>query len=282
MAKTLSRVITVVLGFAFTVPNLVKAELVQIVGVWKADIAKSKFGGPQPPLDYTVRIAASGDDVTESVLIHSQRGESRSTITYKMDAKPKVIYYHGLPTRVTATMVSSSLDLVEEVPAPPSTAKLHYELSSDKQMLTISSVVTSPGKSQDTIVILSKQPDSAGAVFDKPEELASEHFKNVKTELKSLPESQFIDTMRYFAMSLGKDCEFCHVQRKFDSDDKEEKRTARVMIAMTHGINANTFEGKTEVRCFTCHEGHEKPQARPTFMGETPEDITKEEHSKLR
>jgi len=86
--------------------------------------------------------------------------------------------------------------------------------------------------------------------------------------LKTLPASQFIDQMRYFAWALGKNCEFCHVERHFDADDKEEKKTARKMIAMTVAINADNFKDHPEVRCFSCHEMHAHPLSRPLFPDE--------------
>ncbi len=51
--------------------------------------------------------------------------------------------------------------------------------------------------------------------------------------MRTLPASQFLEQMHYFAWALNKNCEFCHVKGEFDSDDKEEKRTAREMIKMT-------------------------------------------------
>ena len=71
--------------------------------------------------------------------------------------------------------------------------------------------------------------------------------------------------MHYFSWSLGKDCEFCHVDRKLDSDDKKEKQTARKMIDMVAAINEHNFESKPEVRCFTCHEGNGHPLVAPAF-----------------
>jgi hypothetical protein len=90
----------------------------------------------------------------------------------------------------------------------------------------------------------------------------------VKTEFKNLPASEFIDNMHYISWSLGRNCEFCHVRNHFDSDDKKEKKTARDMIKMTASINADNFKEHPEVACFTCHEGHEKPFARPLFPDE--------------
>ena len=76
-------------------------------------------------------------------------------------------------------------------------------------------------------IVLEKTDEATAEPLRKPEEIASAHFKNVKTEsLKNLPESEFINNMHYFSWSLGKECTFCHVEHKFDSDDKKEKQTA--------------------------------------------------------
>jgi hypothetical protein len=58
------------------------------------------------------------------------------------------------------------------------------------------------------------------------------------------------------------------VQHKFDADDKKEKKTARKMIDMAAAINEHNFEGKPEVRCFTCHEGHAHPLSHQLFADE--------------
>ncbi len=118
-------------------------------------------------------------------------------------------------------------------------------------------------------ILFNKQDEAAAEPLRKEEEVASVHFKNVKTEsLKGLPASEFINTMRYFSWSLGKECEFCHVEHKFDSDDKKEKQTARKMIDMVAAIDQHNFEGKPEVRCFTCHEGNGHPLSHQLFADE--------------
>jgi hypothetical protein len=150
----------------------------------------------------------------------------------------------------------------------PVTLKRTYELSADGQTLAIHSAMNAPGHEQQTTLVLLKQPDAAGEPLRKPEETAEAHFKNVKTDIKTLPVSQFIDNMRYFSWALNKDCEFCHVKDHFDSDEKKEKQTARKMIEMTNSIDQNNFEGHPDVRCFTCHEGHNRPPSRPLFPDE--------------
>ena len=125
-------------------------------------------------------------------------------------------------------------------------------------------VNTVNNQNMNTALVLEKQPDAAGEPLRKPEQTAGERFKNVKV-MKDTPASLFLDAMGSFSMSMGKNCEFCHVQGKMDVDDKKEKATARKMIEMTHNINAQSFEGKNEVRCYTCHKGLNHPAGRPEF-----------------
>src|ERR1051326_5170232 len=87
-----------------------------------------------------------------------------------------------------------------------------------------------------------------------PNKPAGEAFKNVQL-LKEVPAGQFLKAMQQISASLGVQCNFCHVQNDFASDEKQEKKTARSMITMVHTINQQFFDGKMEVRCYTCHRG---------------------------
>ena len=61
--------------------------------------------------------------------------------------------------------------------------------------------------------------------------------KNIQV-LKGLPDSQLFLVMNFVAVSLGEQCNFCHVQEgrggrnDFATDEKAPKKTARVMITM--------------------------------------------------
>lgn len=65
--------------------------------------------------------------------------------------------------------------------------------------------------------------------------------------------------MQFISASLGVECEFCHVQGKFEADDKRPKQTARKMIAMTFALNKENFDGHREVACYSCHHGKNMP-----------------------
>jgi hypothetical protein len=99
---------------------------------------------------------------------------------------------------------------------------------------------------------------------------AEQVYKNI-TELKGIPADQLMPAMQFISASLGVQCDTCHVQGKFEADDKRPKKTAREMIAMTMAINKNAFHGQTQVTCFSCHRGSERPMAIPPVLeGDAP------------
>jgi hypothetical protein len=273
--------------------TLVCAESPDITGVWKADLAQSKIAGPPgpPPSNYLVIIEQKTAEfnprtheqaplITETTGVWGQRGEQRSVLTVFNNGKQAIRPYEGVPTRLTATAQGDTLTIAGEVAGRPSSFTRAYKLSPDGKTLTVNIDSANEGRKMESTLVLIKQPDTAGEELRKPEELAGVHFKNVKTEsLKSLPASEFINRMHYFAWSLNENCEFCHVAHKFDSDDKREKKTARKMIDMVAAIDGNHFEGHPAVECFTCHEGHEHPLSHPQFAEEAAAE--KEARDKL-
>jgi hypothetical protein len=137
-------------------------------------------------------------------------------------------------------------------------------LSPDGATLTVDVVMTADGKETRQTVVFEKQPDSAGEPLRTPEQTAGMRFKKVQL-LKDLPVSRFLDAMNFFGASLGASCEHCHVRGQFYADDKPSKGMARKMIAMSNSINEQSFAGKMEVRCFTCHRGKLEPLPAPAF-----------------
>lgn len=270
----------VVLLAAFPLALLcAQAQSPNIAGVWKADLPKSKIAGPPPTLyleiieEKTVvidrRTQEKGEELDETCGVWGERGERRSLLAFVPNGKPAIRSYQGIPARMTASWHGNTLNLTAEVAGRPMVVKRSYELSADGEMLTINSVTTAGPRQQQSTFVLMKQPDSAGEPLRQPEQTAEQRFKNLKTDaLKTLPASQFIDQMRYIAWAVGKDCEFCHVKDHFDSDDKKEKKTAREMIDMTASIDDHNFKGRPEVRCFTCHEGRNRPLSHPLFPDE--------------
>ena len=76
--------------------------------------------------------------------------------------------------------------------------------------------------------------------------------------------------MQFISASLGVECEYCHVARAFEKDDKKPKVTARKMIGMMMTINKENFEGHREVTCYSCHRGSPDPVATPIISAEEP------------
>ena len=104
-------------------------------------------------------------------------------------------------------------------------------------------------------------------------EMAEQVFKNIQV-LKGVPADQVIPAMQFIAASLGVECEFCHVKNAFEKDDKDEKVTARKMMQMMFTANKETFEGKREVTCYTCHRGSTDPVGTPVILESEPKPAT--------
>ncbi|HLY17836.1 MAG TPA: c-type cytochrome [Bryobacteraceae bacterium] len=95
--------------------------------------------------------------------------------------------------------------------------------------------------------------------------IAEQQFKNIQV-LQGTPADQVFPAMQYISASLGVECEFCHVEGKFDADDKPNKKTARKMITMTLAINKDSFNARKEVTCYTCHRGNNDPVGTPPVV----------------
>src|SRR5450755_1573260 len=112
--------------------------------------------------------------------------------------------------------------------------------------------------------ILGGQPASSEK---KP--LAEQAFKNVQV-LKGIPVNEFMNTMGFFAASVGLNCVYCHVADSLQdwskfAEDVPRKRTARVMIQMVNTINKNNFGGRPVITCYSCHRGNERPKQIPSL-----------------
>ncbi len=110
-----------------------------------------------------------------------------------------------------------------------------------------------------------------------PGETAGQKFKNIKV-LNDIPADQLGKVMNLMSASLGVDCKMCHTSNvaDFEKDDNEHKAIAREMIKMTREINKGYFEGKVEVSCNTCHNGHERPVAVQTLIPAAPVERPKQ------
>lgn len=95
--------------------------------------------------------------------------------------------------------------------------------------------------------------------------------KNLQVLPKDMPRDQLMGTMRSFASAVGVNCTYCHVgtppNMDFASDEKDEKKSARLMLKMTMSINKDTISqlgmhGGGQVTCYTCHRGAKQPPER--------------------
>ena len=103
------------------------------------------------------------------------------------------------------------------------------------------------------IFVYAQQPAGRGGA-------APQNFQNLKL---IDPKTDVLLVMRDFNKALGVQCTYCHVQGAFDSDEKPQKNTARMMITMSREINDKFGDGKLHVRCYTCHRGSAKPLTAP-------------------
>lgn len=94
---------------------------------------------------------------------------------------------------------------------------------------------------------------------------AGQVFKNVKL-LADIPAERFLRIMDIgYSQSLGVMCDHCHVEDRWDADEKRPKRAAREMITFTRELNAklgqmeNIDTSDSTVNCTTCHRGFVKP-----------------------
>jgi photosynthetic reaction center cytochrome c subunit len=105
------------------------------------------------------------------------------------------------------------------------------------------------------------------------EQTMEQRYKNIQV-LNGLPSSQLRPMMNYISAALGVNCAFCHVrsgdQWEYEKDDNNHKKIARRMIRMTMDINKNSFEGRTQVSCYTCHQGDEHTVGIPPLPRVAP------------
>ncbi len=94
---------------------------------------------------------------------------------------------------------------------------------------------------------------------------AEQVYKNI-VQLKGTPADQLQPAMQFISASLGVDCTFCHVQSDYAADDKNPKKTARDMMAMTAMINKEAFHGRQQVTCNSCHRGATHPVSVPPVL----------------
>jgi photosynthetic reaction center cytochrome c subunit len=115
-----------------------------------------------------------------------------------------------------------------------------------------------------SVLVFAQAPEKAPGEAPKT---AAQQFKNIQV-LKDIPAEQLIPTMQFISASLGVECEFCHVEREMQKDDKREKGFAREMMRMELAIDKDHFKGEMEVTCYTCHRGAPHPVGTPILSAD--------------
>jgi hypothetical protein len=134
------------------------------------------------------------------------------------------------------------------------------------------------------VVVSTRTTRAQAQQADKPIEQTR---KNIQV-LKGLKESELYRTMNFMAVSIGEECDFCHVVKgrdpksgqriwEWESDEKPEKQAGRRMLQMVLLINGSNKVDFTQnsVTCFTCHRG------QTTTVGLPPMPLAKSGHEGL-
>ena len=135
-----------------------------------------------------------------------------------------------------------------------------------------------------SIVVSTRSTNAQAPPADKPIEQTR---KNIQV-LKGLRESELYRVMNFMAVSIGEECDFCHVVKgkdpktgqrnwEWESDEKPEKQTGRRMLQMVLMINGSNKIDFTQnsVTCFSCHRG------QTTTVGLPPMPLAKSGHEGL-
>ena len=103
------------------------------------------------------------------------------------------------------------------------------------------------------------------SIKGKEDRPAGEVFMDVRL-LKDIPTGRFLRIMDAgYSRALGVNCDHCHVEGRWDADEKRPKLAAREMIVMTGKINdmlekmEHIDNTEPAVNCTTCHRGYVKP-----------------------
>jgi hypothetical protein len=96
---------------------------------------------------------------------------------------------------------------------------------------------------------------------------AEQVFKNIQT-FKGRPAIAVLRVMEQaFVANLGVECSYCHVEKQYESDEKNAKKIAREMWLMRAQVQdeARKASGNAQavVTCYTCHKGKPKPEFAP-------------------
>src|SRR5271156_2403036 len=108
-------------------------------------------------------------------------------------------------------------------------------------------------------------------------------FTNLQVLPKDISKQELTSKMRNFAFALNVRCNYCHAEKKeggkgldFASDEKDAKKTARVMLQMVAAINRDYIaklpqtpqSPQIPVQCVTCHHGLAQPRTMNSVLAE--------------
>jgi hypothetical protein len=96
------------------------------------------------------------------------------------------------------------------------------------------------------------------SISGREDEPAEKVFRNVEI-LKGKKAARLPGMMMALTGLLGVNCTYCHVNEKWDSEEKPAKQITRKMFKMIGGINNEYFDGKNAVSCWTCHRVNPHP-----------------------
>jgi hypothetical protein len=115
-----------------------------------------------------------------------------------------------------------------------------------------------------------KQPEIAALeqqIAGKEQLPAEQVWKNIQT-FKGMPAVRVLRIMEQaFVPNLGVECSYCHIEKQWESDEKDAKKVARQMWVMRAEWQeeARKASGNPQavVTCYTCHKGQPKPAFAP-------------------
>jgi hypothetical protein len=95
---------------------------------------------------------------------------------------------------------------------------------------------------------------------------AEQVFKNIDV-FKGQQAARVLRVMEFaFTPGLGVECNHCHVEGKWENDEKTAKTTARKMWKMLPEVKKLVKDAageKAEINCYTCHRGNVEPALTP-------------------
>jgi len=109
-------------------------------------------------------------------------------------------------------------------------------------------------------------------------------FTNLQVLPNDISKKELQSTMRGFAFALNVRCNYCHAKKTdgekpgldYASDEKDTKKTARVMLQMVAAINRDYISKvpqtppnpQIQAQCVTCHHGLEQPRTLNSVLTE--------------